>query len=78
MYKEKRKTRTVLGQCPSCMSRIHLGRSPRLGQRVTCSGCKEKLEVVWLNPIELDWPMDNDRLYEERDEHDDLDNAKGR
>jgi hypothetical protein len=25
---------------------------------VTCKSCDTELEVVWLDPLELDWPMD--------------------
>jgi lysine biosynthesis protein LysW len=40
--------------CPECEHRLKLGTRPRMGQRVTCPECEVKLEVVSLNPLELD------------------------
>jgi lysine biosynthesis protein LysW len=31
-----------------------------MGQRVKCGACGTELEVVWLDPVELDWPYDED------------------
>ncbi len=41
--------------------------NPKMGQTVRCSTCGAQLEVVWLDPVELDWPFDDD----EGDELDD-------
>jgi alpha-aminoadipate carrier protein LysW len=54
-------------ECPACSARINLGSNPRIGQRVKCASCYAELEVVWLDPIELDWPYDEDE-YEDYDE----------
>ncbi|MCW5875912.1 MAG: hypothetical protein KIS85_03430 [Anaerolineales bacterium] len=40
--------------------------TPKIGARVQCQSCEAELEVVWLSPLELDWPVDD---YE--DEYDD-------
>jgi lysine biosynthesis protein LysW len=34
--------------------------NPKMGQPVLCSACGARLEVVWLDPVELDWPFDDD------------------
>jgi len=60
-------------ECPSCESLIPVARKPRMGDLVICPVCKEKLEIIWLNPIELDWPMDD---YEDYDEYDEPEYAK--
>jgi lysine biosynthesis protein LysW len=60
MYQEKNRTMGAVAKCPACEARIVLGRKPRIGQGVICTTCKERLEVVWLNPIELDWLVDDD------------------
>jgi hypothetical protein len=39
-----------------------------MGQRVKCQTCESDLEIVWLEPVELDWAIDG---YDE-DEDDDL------
>ncbi len=54
------------GFCPECDTEVGLGKSPRLGQRVTCHNCGAFLEVVETTPIELDW------AYEDEDEDDDF------
>jgi lysine biosynthesis protein LysW len=46
--------------CPSCDENIRFSRVPKLGQKVTCPECGERLEVVYLDPIELDYEDDSD------------------
>ena len=47
-------------ECPSCGAMVNVGSNPRMGQRVVCKECDTELEVVWLEPIELDWLYDDD------------------
>ena len=42
-------------ECPNCERMINVGGNPRIGQRVVCNSCNTKLEIYWLDPIELDW-----------------------
>lgn len=44
--------------CVHCKERISLGPRPEIGQRVTCSACQACLEIISVNPIELDWAYD--------------------
>jgi hypothetical protein len=37
---------------------------------VTCKSCDTEVEVVWLDPLELDWPTDE---FEGEDAIDDFD-----
>lgn len=37
-----------------------LSNQTRMGQRVICGSCCETLEVTWLEPVELDYPYDDD------------------
>jgi lysine biosynthesis protein LysW len=62
--------------CPECNSTISFKRTPWLGEKVTCRHCDTDLEVVDLDPIELDWTFDQDNEddfadyeYEENDKH---------
>ena len=59
-------------ECPQCGYEISVGSQPRIGQPVTCPNpsCNSELEVVWLDPLELDWPMLD---LDEEEEDDDLD-----
>ena len=57
-------------ECPQCGKEISVGLQPRIGQQVTCANCDSELEVVWLDPLELDWPMLD---LDEEDEDDDFD-----
>jgi MFS family permease len=43
--------------CPKCDHSLKLGTHPREGQQVMCLECTTHLEVVSLNPLELDIPM---------------------
>ena len=51
--------------CPSCGEVVKVASSARIGSEVSCASCNTKLEVVWLDPIELDWPLDDEELEEE-------------
>ncbi len=46
--------------CPSCGEDINISSKPKMGQKVICPECGNELEIVWLDPIELDWPYDED------------------
>jgi lysine biosynthesis protein LysW len=41
--------------CPDCAGRIYLGRKPWVGQPASCDYCDADLEVVGLNPLQVDW-----------------------
>ncbi len=56
--------------CPGCDQNIFL-RSPKLGDIVYCDNCEADLEVVNVNPIELDWPWEEDETEDELGEDDD-------
>jgi alpha-aminoadipate carrier protein LysW len=57
--KSRKRTREMaFAYCPDCVRRIYLGRKPWIGQPVTCESCGADLEVVDLNPLELDWAGD--------------------
>lgn len=43
-------------RCPVCEDIITLGISPKLNQPVTCPTCLANLQVVSLNPFELELP----------------------
>jgi lysine biosynthesis protein LysW len=63
----------VKAECPACNSNVNLGAKPKMGQRVKCNSCNTELEVVWLDPVELDWPYDEDDDDFEDDYNDDED-----
>ncbi len=43
--------------CPKCDHSLKLGAHPREGQQVVCPECMTPLEVISLNPLEMDIPM---------------------
>ena len=49
---------------------VEIGRKPRMGQFVRCFECDTRLQVVWLEPVELDWPED-EYGYDDLDDDDD-------
>jgi alpha-aminoadipate carrier protein LysW len=61
------------GECISCGHQIPIKGETRMGMKVTCSQCKAELEVVWLDPIELDWPYEDDDDADEDYYYDDED-----
>jgi lysine biosynthesis protein LysW len=65
----QRSGKMIKADCPSCNGKVNLGAKPKLGQRVVCPTCNAELEVVWLDPVELDFPYDDDEFddYDEED-----------
>jgi lysine biosynthesis protein LysW len=61
----------AISVCPNCRTKVELGKDPILGQLFTCSSCRSELELVWLDPPELDWPWeypeDEELIYEDMD-----------
>ena len=53
--------------CPECDGRIALSRKLRLGEYLECPECGTSLEVISLNPFELDYVLD-DEDWEELEE----------
>jgi len=51
--------------CLGCDEDIRFPGRPRLGQMVTCHRCGARLEVIDVNPLELDWVFDDDDTDED-------------
>ena len=54
------------GTCPECEAEVHVDTDADKGETVDCEECGVKLEVVGLDPVELD-------IVEEEDLDDDDD-----
>lgn len=61
----------TFAECPSCQSEIKLTGKPFMGQQVRCRSCDADLEVVWLDPVELDWVPEDDDDYNRYDDYSD-------
>ena len=57
----------MLAECPSCGASVKVTSSVKLGEIIKCTLCKTDLEVIWLDPLELDL------VYEPDEELDDFD-----
>jgi lysine biosynthesis protein LysW len=59
-----------LATCPECDSDIHVDEEMDKGDHVRCDDCEAKLEVVGLDPIELDLADDSgdDDYYDDDDD----------
>jgi alpha-aminoadipate carrier protein LysW len=44
--------------CPDCDESIHV-RNPRVGQKLFCPHCDAELEVISVDPLDLDWAYDS-------------------
>lgn len=60
----------MVSDCVSCGEQINVGQKPTLGQEFKCPSCGDVMEVVWLDPVELDWPVDDDDDFEDEDDDD--------
>ena len=61
--------------CPECDGRITLNPHAALGQKITCPHCDADLEVISLEPLELDWAYD--WSWDEEEDYDDDDDEDG-
>jgi alpha-aminoadipate carrier protein LysW len=65
------------GKCPYCGAKVALQKSSRVGSIVYCKDCDAELEILSLNPLELDSPLEGDDEYsysyeyEDEDDYDD-------
>jgi len=48
-----------MGYCPECNSKISV-KTPKIGQIFICRACDTRLEVIDINPLELDWAFEDD------------------
>ncbi len=58
------------GYCPDCDAKIAFNPVAKLGQKVTCPECSAELEVIGLDPLELDWVYDWEWDEDEEDDDD--------
>lgn len=60
-----------LATCPECGAEIHVDEEIDKGETMHCEECDAKLEVVGLDPIELDVVLDeeDDDYGDEEDEY---------
>jgi hypothetical protein len=49
---------TICVPCPDCEQLIYLGLIPEEGQQVTCPSCWAYLKIINLEPIELNWHIE--------------------
>jgi len=67
-------TDTAATRCPDCGQQIELWPLLKVGEELICPHCEANLEVVNLDPVELDWayipPAEDDDSWEEWDEED--------
>jgi len=53
------RARTTLAPCPGCGHPINLGSRSKEGQRLACPNCRDYLEIINVEPLELDWAFDD-------------------
>ena len=61
------KTQAAVARCPDCGEQIRLQGRIHVGKEVVCPECDAVLEVIETEPIELDWPMDDEYDEDEED-----------
>ncbi len=57
-----------IGTCPECEAEVHVDTDADKGDAVMCSECATELEVVGLDPVELDVVEDDDEDEDEEEE----------
>jgi len=59
-----------MAKCPECGNPVQLSKDVKLGTLITCSECDCLLEVISLNPIDLDYAFEGEEWEEEEEEED--------
>ena len=62
----------AVATCAECDEEIEVSDRARVGQQVVCSNCGARLDVVSVNPLELDPAYEDDDDWED----DDLDDGE--
>jgi lysine biosynthesis protein LysW len=57
-----------IAACPECEADIHVDEDVDKGELFNCPECDARLEVVGLDPIELDFSLEEEDEYEDEDE----------
>jgi len=67
----------AVATCPDCGRKIAVDPQLQVGDEIICSHCDAELEVVSLDPVELDWlylePADEDEDWDDVEDWDDED-----
>jgi lysine biosynthesis protein LysW len=50
----------MMGTCPDCEENFEIGDGAEIGDFIDCPGCKARLEILDLQPVVLDFAVDND------------------
>jgi len=60
-----------LGTCPECEAEVHVDTDADKGDVVTCEECATNLEIVGLDPVELDIveEEEGEEDYEDEEEY---------
>ena len=61
-----------VGTCPDCEAEVHVDLDADKGDSVTCDECSTELEIVGLDPVELDiaeGDVDDDADLDDEDEY---------
>ena len=45
--------------CPECDGTIVLNPTPQVGKRFTCPHCDADLEIISVDPVEVDWVFED-------------------
>jgi alpha-aminoadipate carrier protein LysW len=60
--------------CPDCGREIQLWPLLKVGEELICPHCEAELEVISLDPVELDWaylpPAEDDEDWDDWDDED--------
>ena len=53
-----------MGTCPDCEENFELSDEAQIGDIVDCPACKARLEILDLQPVILDYALDDQEIEE--------------
>ncbi|HZI18040.1 MAG TPA: hypothetical protein VEY09_05530 [Pyrinomonadaceae bacterium] len=60
-----------VANCPECEADVHVDTDADKGDTVSCDECGTALEIVGLDPVELDIVDDDEEDFDDEDEDED-------
>jgi transcription initiation factor IIE alpha subunit len=61
----KNKQQVIIAPCPDCEHKVRLGQHPARGEKFTCPNCWAYLELISIDPPELQWDVAIEDAWED-------------
>ena len=71
--KIRTRSKKLTVECLACDEDIFIGPKPKIGKYVICNSCDAEFQIIDLEPVLIDWPIDDDYFDDDEGYYDDID-----